>query len=338
MSSEATAVARTKPALPAAYAEDIQRRKERNAISTAIRGTQWGKEVSQDTVRAVSEYAYRTGIDPVRHIEVLGGRIYLNADYYREKGAPLIKAGVVRATEIQHIAADARLDAMAEKPGPLQEWAAGERDTRIMLRIKYGVPEGAKAAAICRITMADGSVLDGVNWVGGSSKRDPVGDSEPTKTAESRAERRAWRRLVEVQPALLPDAAKAESVASEINESIPDAEVTPHGELPVRPAVRPLMIADVGDDTARAPEVVSFLSEAQLELAEKLLKSTVWSDAERAEFREDFTRTQSGARVAFDRLIKDTKARKEARKPESLRPIPGDEVEEEYQDDSELAS
>lgn len=237
--SEQNAVT-TKPALPAAYADEVQRRKERNAIATAIRGTQWGKEVSDTVVRAVAEYAYRIGADPVRHIEVLGGRIYMTADYYREKGAPLVQRGIVSAATFEHIAADARLDTLASGSTSAATWAAEERDRRMVLRIKHGVPEGAKAAVICRIATRDGSVVEGVNWVGGTNKRDPVGEAEPTKTAESRAERRAWRRLVDTMPSALPEVAQVEAVRGEFNASIPDAEVTPFGkakELPVRDAV-----------------------------------------------------------------------------------------------------
>lgn len=334
--SESTAVAKAKPKLPAHYDAEIQRRRERNALTTELRGTQWGKDCSADTIRAVSEYAHRTGIDPVRHIEVLGGRIYLNAEYYREKGAPLIQDGTVRAPEFEQIAADPRLDTLASGDTKLKTWAEEERDRRIVARITHGVPEGAKAATICRITMRDGTVLEGINWVGGSDKRDPVGMAEPTKTAESRAERRAWRRLIEVQPALMADAVKAEAIASEMNEHIPDAEITERGELPVRPAVLPLMIGSVDGEVVEQAPVRYFLSDKQIELAEKLLKSSVWSERERAEFREDFVRTQSGARVAFDRLIKDTVARKESKKPESQRPSPGDE--EDWQDDRGLDS
>lgn len=235
--SDSTAVTTTKPALPAHYAEEIMRRKEFNAVATAIRGTVWGKEASEGVVRAVAEYARRIGADAVRHVEILGGRIYLTADYYREKAAPLIAAGLCAPPEFEQIAADARLDTLAAGDSKLKAWAEEERDRRMVLRIKHGVPEGAKAATICRIAMRNGTALEGVNWVGGTSKRDPVGDSEPTKTAESRAERRAWRRLVEVQPTLMPDAVRAESLRDEVNESIPDAEVTAWGkpkELPVR--------------------------------------------------------------------------------------------------------
>lgn len=232
--SETNAVAKTKPALPAAYAADIMRRRERNAISTAIRGTQWGKDASQDTIRAISEYAHRTGIDPVRHIELLGGRIYLNADYFREKGAPLIAAGTVRAPEIDHINADDRFERLIAAGGKMAAWAEEERDRRIVERIRYNVPEAAKGAVVCTITMRDGSSVTGCNWVGGTAKRDPVGEAEPSKTAESRAERRAWRRLIEVQPSLIPDAARADQIAAEVNETIPDAEISETVNLPVR--------------------------------------------------------------------------------------------------------
>lgn len=333
--SESTAVVKSKPALPAHYAEDIQRRKERNAIATAIKGTLWGKDASQDTIRAVSEYAYRTGIDPVRHIDLLGGKIYLNADYYKEKAAPLIAAGDVSPPALRNVAADPRLLPLMEGTSSLATWAREEHNARLVARIMHGVPEEAVAAFVCTITLRSGLSVDGANWVGGSKKNDPVGMANPTLTAETRAERRAWRRLIEVQPALMPDAAKAEAIASEINDTIPEAEITERGELPVRPAVLPLMIASPDGEPVQQATVQSFLTDKQLALAERLLASSVWSDVERAEFREDFVRTQSGAKAAFDRLLKDTQGRKNARKPESQRPIPGDEAEE-FQDDTWL--
>ncbi len=272
--SESTAVTTSKASLPAAYADEIQRRKERNAVATAIRGTQWSKEVSETVVRAVAEYAHRIGADPVRHVEVLGGRIYLTADYYREKGAPLIASGLVSAPQLEHIAADPRLDTLAAGTTSRATWASEERDRRMAARIEHGVPEGAKAAVICRIAVRGGSVVEGVNWVGGSSKRDPVGDSEPTKTAESRAERRAWRRLVEVMPSMAPEVARAEQIRADVNAAIPEGEVTPWGkekELPMRAPVPKLstgatneLLDEVDPPTVRTivgnpPVDVSFL-------------------------------------------------------------------------------
>jgi hypothetical protein len=177
---------------------------------------------------------------------VLGGRIYLTADFYRERGAPLIAAGVVGAPVFDHIAADPRLDKLAEGDGEMAAWARGERDRRLMLRIMHGVPDAAKAAVVCTIGLGDGTPIVGCNWIGGTSKRDPVGEAEPTKTAETRAERRAWRRLVEVVPATAPLLVEAHAALTEANAAIPEAEITEVqtgavGDLPRRePTHKPL--------------------------------------------------------------------------------------------------
>lgn len=198
--NEGTAVARTKPALPADVQSHIEYNRQKNAVIAAIRGTIWGKEISPDQVRAVAQYAREMQIDPVRHVEVLGGRIYLTASFYEEKGAPYIRSGEIQIHETEFIHADERLAALA-KAG--NEWAEKEQAHRAMQRIKYGVPEGAKAAAIVRLTMREGgATFVGVNWCGGTAKRDPVGDAEPTKTAETRAARRAWKRIISVLPEL----------------------------------------------------------------------------------------------------------------------------------------
>ncbi|MFN9578251.1 MAG: hypothetical protein ACK6AH_17135, partial [Gemmatimonadota bacterium] len=65
--SETTTVATTKPALPPEIQARVAENKERNAVVAAIRGTIWGKDLSQDQVRAVAQYARENGIDPVRH-------------------------------------------------------------------------------------------------------------------------------------------------------------------------------------------------------------------------------------------------------------------------------
>lgn len=216
-----TAVARTKPALPPAVQETIEYNRQKNAVIAAIRGTIWGKEISQDQVRAVAQYAREMHIDPVRHIEVLGGRIYLTADFYAEKGAKYIRDGSIILHETEFIHADDRLVALVKEGGEGAEWAAKEQAHRQMQRIKYAVPEGAKAAAVVRLTMRDGgATFVGVNWCGGTQKRDPVGEAEPTKTAETRAARRAWKRVVAVIPELAENIGHMEARAAIVEDEV----------------------------------------------------------------------------------------------------------------------
>ena len=178
-------------------AEVVAENKARNAVARAIRGTQWGKDLGPEGAYALAEYCRANGLDPVRHVEVLGGRPYLTAEYYREQAAPLIRAGVIIPQPIDFINADARLTTMAEAG---DEWAKQENTRRMRERIRLNAPEKAAAVAVKRLMVAKtGEVIEGTNWCGGGVRqRDPVGDAEPTKTAETRAERRAWRQLAEV--------------------------------------------------------------------------------------------------------------------------------------------
>jgi hypothetical protein len=234
-----TAVA-TRERIDAQVAEN----KARNAVVAAIRGTQWGRDTTPDMARAVAQYCRENNLDPVRHVEILGGRIYLTAELYDEKGAALVRAGVVRPAEPDFIHADARLDELA-KGG--DEWAITESTRRIRERIKHGVPEKALAAVVQRFHIQDGATILGVNWAGGTGRRDPVGDAEPTKTALTRARRRAWKQIADIIPGYA-DAIRPIEVSARLAS----------GELPVEVVEAPrgpkALAAASGDDPyASAP-------------------------------------------------------------------------------------
>lgn len=199
--------------------------RERNALVAAIRGTQWGRDTSPDMARAVAHYCYENGLDPVRHVEILGGRIYLTAEFYDEKGAHLIRSGVVRPEEPQIISADERLDKLA-KDG--DAWAKEEIVVRTRARIQHGVPEGAKGAVVQRFWIADtDTVILGVNWCGVPGKKDPVGEAEPTKTALTRARRRAWKQIADVVPGYGEIVKPLEATARVASEALPVSIVEP---------------------------------------------------------------------------------------------------------------
>lgn len=230
-----TAVATTPKPGTAAERIDATRAalKERNALVAAIRGTQWGKEANADVQRAVAHYCYENGLDPVRHVELLGGKIYLTAEFYDERGAPLIRAGTVRPDEPVMIHADERLDKLAATG---DEWAKGEITDRLRARIQHAVPEAAKAAVVQRFRIEGGAVILGVNWVGGGNKRDPVGDAEPTKTATTRARRRAWKQIADVIPGYGELVKPAEATARIVSEQLPVAVVDGEPEAKALPA------------------------------------------------------------------------------------------------------
>ena len=238
--------------------------KELNALVVAIRGTQWGQDCSPAIQRAVAHYCNRNGIDAVRHIEVLGGRIYLNAQFYDERGAPLVLAGTVVFEAPQFVHDDPRLATLVVNglTPTMKEWAAREYENRTRLRIELGIPDDATGACVYRARVGD-TVLVGHNWCGGSTKvkkkkdgtsyrYDPVGDAEPVKTAQSRAKRRAWRQIVVAVPALeatvgaieasvkLVNAELAEIVTAEHEDAARDKMRTPllkHGDNPYETGV-----------------------------------------------------------------------------------------------------
>jgi hypothetical protein len=207
--------------------------KERNQLVAAIRGTQWGRDTSPEVARAVAHYCHENNLDPVRHVEILGGRIYLTSALYDEKGAPLLRAGVIVPDEPEYINADPRLDEQA-KAGA--EWAVQESERRLKLRIQYNVPEKAAAAVVQRFRIASsGAVIVGVNWCGGGSKqRDPVGDTEPAKTAQTRARRRAWTQIADVIPGYAEVIRPLEIAAKVASEQMPVSVVdAPRGPRPL---------------------------------------------------------------------------------------------------------
>jgi len=223
-----TAIQKDTPAAPLSPAAAEMR--ARNQMVATIKGQMWSKELSDTQVRALAHYCNSNGLDASRHVEVLGGRIYLTADFYRERGAPLVQRGIVRVGQTRYINADPRLQKLADAG---DEWAKAELLERARQRIRFNAPEEAKAIAVVPLYVAgvEEPVL-GINWCGGTGKRDPVGDAEPTKTAESRAERRAWRRVVEVVPEYGAAVQKVEvnaKLAGEEIVGIAEANPTLHG-------------------------------------------------------------------------------------------------------------
>lgn len=201
-----TAVA-TRPARE--LSPEAQAARARNAIVAQIRGQLWAKDASPEIVRYVAEYCRLNNLDAVRHVELLGGRIYLTAAFYDEKGADLVRAGVVTFDEPDYINADPRLDELAAAG---DEWAVTEKARRLRERIRWAAPEAAVATVVQRAKItASGMEVIGVNWCGGGTRKkmgrggqtfdgDPIGDLEPSKTAQTRARRRAWVQIADVLP------------------------------------------------------------------------------------------------------------------------------------------
>ena len=144
--------------------------------AAAIAELSWGVNLSPMMRGEVARYALEQGTDPVRHWEVLGGRLYDRAELWLD----LVTAQVdFEGFTKKFLHDDERLD-------------DGQRAERMALRAEHGVPEGMAGACLVTIYRSSHMPSEGVNWAGShGNKKDPVGDAEPTKTAFTRASRKA---------------------------------------------------------------------------------------------------------------------------------------------------
>jgi hypothetical protein len=165
------------------------------AASAQLAGLSWGKKLSPETRKDVARYALSQGTDPARHWEVLGGNLYDKSELWMD----LVSAqDDCLGTEKDFIHFDDR--------------ASDEENKRRELeRIKHGVPDDAPAACVVTIHRQGKLPAIGVNWAGsyqvarlsrksiaeakadpeGQIHDDPVGDENPTKSAYTRAFRKA---------------------------------------------------------------------------------------------------------------------------------------------------
>lgn len=216
----ATALAVTKEDMAALSTEQraaIAERKNANIVSAQMAGTNWGKGLDQPTRRAVSDWGQRHGIDVATEIFVLGGSIYLNAQFYINRLVEMVKAGHVLDFSQDMVQHDARLgevlaevlpaDASDEERAELREAQAKARREirrRRDIRIMYGIPESATAAVVTtiRLTRLPSVPFVGIKWAphANSQHRDPVGTDYPQESALTRSARRALKQVVRHLP------------------------------------------------------------------------------------------------------------------------------------------
>jgi hypothetical protein len=230
----------------------IAERKALNAVAQTIAGLTWGRNLGADVCRAIAEYCRRYETDAATEVDVLGGRIYRNAAYYIRRGTELRREGMIRDVIVDQIAADPRLTRLATATDEVGAAASAEMRRREWLRIKHGVPEEAKGACVVTIVPADGAPVIGCNWAGcgkttaAGKMADPVGEADPSKTAETRAYRRAWRHLVDTIPALKAHEDEADEEGKAVSEVVRE-EIKAHAEPVVAALVEPKTIT-IGED------------------------------------------------------------------------------------------
>lgn len=68
-----------------AGAKAVAHRREMTKLHKQLEGLEWGKALSPATRAVFAEFFQVTRANPVAHVDVLGGKIYLNAEYWADK-------------------------------------------------------------------------------------------------------------------------------------------------------------------------------------------------------------------------------------------------------------
>ncbi len=198
-------------------ATEIQRARLVREAATQLASTQWGGNLSQVAAVAVARWALHAGLDPLRHIYILGGKVYDNAELYLDKVASLSDFD---HPEIELIAPLDRRDLQLITDDKLRQKLLVEQSAlnarRLRLQMEHAVPANindfADTAAAAKVTLffKGGRRATGVNWAGSMGRKrtntrdgqkrespmDPVGDQSPVKTAITRAFRKAAKQVV----------------------------------------------------------------------------------------------------------------------------------------------
>ena len=218
-------------------------RNQMRAVQKEIRNTSWGKDLPDGSVKAIVLWCEKRGIDAATEVTVLGGNIYLEADYYLRRLAHMVGDGRIEYARADHVHFDQRLvDLFSDEnaPADVREQAKAEHFRRVLERSKHNLSEKAAACCIYRIKVKGMSdEFTGAKAVGNRIReKDPVGDQFPMETSESRAARRACRQLIDTFPDL-----KAEMDVIEAEAELVSIEVQAGREAIKREAARPSLLA-----------------------------------------------------------------------------------------------
>jgi hypothetical protein len=183
----------------------------------------WGKGLSNEMQRAVAMYCRQNLLDPTE-INVLGGNIYRNASYYLRRLSEMLDDGVIEYAKLDHVNYDARLEKLAKGTDDDAAKARAELRRREGERIALNIPDAAAAAVIFRVKLKGMDLeFTGAKWCGGGTRKsDPVGDSFPVETAETRAVRRCMRFIASQLPHLKWREEELDDRAAEVSARIAD--------------------------------------------------------------------------------------------------------------------
>lgn len=202
-------------------AEKYQQQRLLAELSEAVMETSWGNRVSPLLRTQVIKYALDMGMDPTRHLDVLGGKPYPNATFYKELCAA--DADFIRP-DVEWLHNDERA-------------SAEENNRRKLLRIAHAVPDfidgnlGRRkddktknaqpipilAACLVTLHFRGRGPFVGIKW-SPSRAVDDVGMDFPVQTAESRAWRKAAEKAVSPWFKQHPILVKMEALAVQARE------------------------------------------------------------------------------------------------------------------------
>jgi hypothetical protein len=180
-------------AIRTAGAGEVARRREVGKLFKMLEGLEWGSgssavkgsHLSPATRQAFAEFCFAARANPMYHVDVLGGKPYLNANYWADR---LNTSPHFMDYEQVDISRDPEARARWSAP----EWALVVVETRIRKLANFAPIEMIRSGEILEFERYL-VVTPECNWAGGrkGGKPDPVGEAEAAKTARTRSLRRA---------------------------------------------------------------------------------------------------------------------------------------------------
>lgn len=171
----------------------VDRDRAIRAVYKDMQALEWGKALSPHTKAVLAGFCVDVGANLAYHVDNLGGKPYLNANYWSDRinGEPHYMGH-----EQVNISADP--DARAEWGVP--EWAQQAVVTTIRRLANIAPIEAIRAGRVTDLAPYLYTVAE-CNWAGGrpstDTKKDPIGNAEPAKTARTRSLRRCAARAFE---------------------------------------------------------------------------------------------------------------------------------------------
>ncbi|KPK09562.1 MAG: hypothetical protein AMS20_00125 [Gemmatimonas sp. SG8_28] len=195
----------------------VERTKILRHAAAQVAELSWGRDLSTEVRFALSRWCLEAGLDPLRHVLVLGGNVYDTAEYYMDRLAsePSFshwKYELAAPLDTRQITA--KSVGSGDLAVELKRKQIELNARRLSLQMDWGVPAEINdypanaAAAVVTLFWKDGNAIveiQGCNWAGSMGRKtkynnpqDPIGDAHPVKTAVTRALRKAAKQKIPV--------------------------------------------------------------------------------------------------------------------------------------------